>query len=104
MVKSAKFSLYWDAEATAQLEEILSFLAKRSHIAPRIVKNAVFSRVKELQYMPFQAEPDELRRPKNDFFRAVVVFSYRITYQIVPDVNEIRILRIRHASREPLNY
>lgn len=54
--------------------------------------------------MPFQAEPDELRRPKNDFFRAVVVFSYRITYQIVPDVNEIRILRIRHTSREPLNY
>lgn len=42
MVKSAKFSLYWDAEATAQLEEILSFLAKRSLIAPTIVKNAVF--------------------------------------------------------------
>lgn len=30
MVKSAKFSLYWDAEATAQLEEILSFLAKKA--------------------------------------------------------------------------
>ncbi|MBA4304760.1 MAG: type II toxin-antitoxin system RelE/ParE family toxin [Sphingobacteriaceae bacterium] len=104
MVKTPKYKLFWDAEATAQLEDILAFLAKRSHIAPRIVKVAVFDRVKELQHMPFQAEPDELRRPTNNFFRAVVVFSYRITYQIVPEANEIRILRIRHTSREPLNY
>ncbi|MHA8091849.1 type II toxin-antitoxin system RelE/ParE family toxin [Aquirufa regiilacus] len=37
-------------------------------------------------------------------FHVFVVFSYRLTYQIVEEQNLIRIVRIRHTSKEPLYY
>jgi hypothetical protein len=47
---------------------------------------------------------DKLKEPLNKNFRAFVVYSYRVTYQINMEAKEIRILRIRHTSREPLGY
>ncbi|MBK6987032.1 MAG: type II toxin-antitoxin system RelE/ParE family toxin [Bacteroidetes bacterium] len=45
-----------------------------------------------------------MKESPNEDFRAFVVFSYRVTYQIKSDKKEIRVLRIRHTSREPFGY
>ncbi|MBK6339902.1 MAG: type II toxin-antitoxin system RelE/ParE family toxin [Bacteroidetes bacterium] len=49
-------------------------------------------------------ETDKLKDPQSKEFRTFVVYSYRITYQIKVDTREIRVIRIRHTSREPLGF
>lgn len=64
----------------------------------------MLDRVELLKSNPRLAEADKLKSHPNTNFHAFVVFSYRLTYQIVEKEKLIRILRIRHTSKEPLNY
>jgi|GEM_PF-524743 len=104
MVKSSSFRLIWDSKALDQLKEILEYLNKQSEQAPRIVKKAIFERLSDVQKNPLSSEVDKLKEPMNIDFRAFVVFSYRVTYQIENVKREVRVLRVRHTSREPLGY
>ncbi|MBL7942370.1 MAG: type II toxin-antitoxin system RelE/ParE family toxin [Flavobacteriales bacterium] len=103
MVKQV-FRISWDREALDQLKAILDYLSKQSAKAPGIVKLAIVSRIELIRNNPLIFEIDKLKDPPQKEFRAFVVFSYRISYQINTDTSEIRILRIRHTSREPLGY
>ena len=69
-----------------------------------IVKSAIIARLDLIKTNPLICELDKLKDSPNKEFRAFVVFSYRVTYQIKNDSKEIRVLRIRHTSREPLGY
>jgi plasmid stabilization system protein ParE len=104
MVKSSSFKLIWDGEALDQLKGILEYLDEQSEQAPKIVKKAIFERLLAVQRNPLTSEVDKLKDPMNVDFRAFVVFSYRVTYQIENVKKEIRVLRVRHTSREPLGY
>lgn len=104
MVKPASFSIVWDRNALDSFKEILEYLSKQSAQAPKIVKGAIITRLEVIKNNPFITEVDKLKSPPDADFRAFVVFSYRVTYQIKSEAKEIRILRIRHTSREPLGY
>ncbi|HMT28855.1 MAG TPA: type II toxin-antitoxin system RelE/ParE family toxin [Bacteroidia bacterium] len=105
MVKSNKsFKVVWDIVALNQFKEILTFLEKQSVQAPKIVKKSIIERINLIKRNPIIYEQDKLKQPENKEFRAFVVFSLRLTYQIKYDIKEIRILRIRHTSREPQGY
>ncbi len=104
MVKPSSFKLIWDRTALDHFKEILAHLNKQSHQAPKIVKDAILSRLEVIKTNPHIIELDKLKDSPNNDFRAFVVFSYRVTYQIKTETREIRILRIRHTSREPLGY
>lgn len=103
MVKS-HYKITWDRKALDHLKDILTYLEKQSKQAPEIVKDAIISRITAIKKNPLISEQDKLKDPASKDFRAFVVFSYRISYQIKSDVKEIRIVRIRHTSREPLGY
>jgi plasmid stabilization system protein ParE len=104
MVRPVRFKIRWDRNALDQLKEILEYLAKQSDQAPKIVKTAILSHLDIIKSNPLVTEPDKLKDPIDKQFRAFIVFSYRVTYQIKSDIKEIHILRIRHTSREPLGY
>ena len=104
MVKPGLFKIVWDRKALAHFKDILAYLEKQSPRAPKIVKDAILSRLDLIKTNPLICETDKLKDPANKEFRAFVVFSYRITYQIKSDIKEIRVLRVRHTSREPLGY
>ena len=104
MVKTFVFKLVWDKIALDNLKEALDYLDLQSKQAPKILKNGIFNKIETLQKNPFICEPDKLKNPKNDEFRAFIVFNYRITYQIKLSEKEIWIIRIRHTIREPLGY
>ncbi len=104
MVKPQSFKVIWDLKALEQFKEILSYLEKKSEQAPKIVKKEIINRIRSIQKNPLICEFDKLKDPPNNEFRAFIVFSYRLSYQIKADQNEVRILRIRHTSREPLGY
>jgi plasmid stabilization system protein ParE len=104
MVKAVSFKLVWDRKALDHLNDILTYLEKQSKQAPKIVKTAILERLELIKTNPLTTEADKLKNPISIDFRAFVVFSYRVTYQIKTDKKEIRVLRIRHTSREPLGY
>lgn len=66
--------------------------------------DAIIERLELIRKNPLSCEPDKLKDPTNNDFRAFVVYSYRVTYQINSNKKELRILRIRHTSREPFGY
>lgn len=104
MVKRTSFKIVWDREALDHLKDILAYLEKQSKQAPKIVKSAIISRLESIKTNPLICEFDKLKDSPNKDFRAFVVYNYRVTYQINLESNEIRILRVRHTSREPLGY
>jgi plasmid stabilization system protein ParE len=103
-MRRSQFKIYWDRKALDQFKEILEYLAKQSDQAPKIVKSAIISRLDVIKTNPLITEPDKLKDPSDKNFRSFIVFSYRVTYQIKADTKEVRILRVRHTSREPLGY
>lgn len=104
MVKSLSFRIVWDRKALDHFKDILEYLEKQSKQAPKIVKAAIIARLELIKTNPLITELDKLKDSPNKEFRAFVVFSYRVTYQIKSDTKEIRVLRVRHTSREPLGY
>lgn len=103
MVKPS-LRIFWDRKALDNFKDILTFLEKQSNQAPKIVKSVIIARLDLVKTNPLICELDKLKDPSNNEFRAFVVFSYRVTYQIKIESKEIRVLRIRHTSQEPLGY
>ena len=104
MVKTKSWKIVWDLEALDQFKEVLGHLSEQSSQAPRIVKKAILDQIVQIKENPLIFEVDKLKTPKDNNFRAFIAFSYRVTYQVNTDKSEVRILRIRHTSREPLGY
>jgi len=98
------FIIKWDRVALNHFKEILTYLSEQSPQAPKIVKEGVLSRLDDIKKNPLIFEIDRLKDNPNKEFRAFIIFNYRITYQIKEATKEIRILRIRHTSRDPLGY
>ncbi len=103
-MKKNSYRLVWDRLALKHFKEILSFLSKQSNQAPIIVKSAVLDRLENIRTNPTGYEIDRLKELPDENFRVSIVFSYRIAYQIKAEKKEIRVLRIRHTSREPIGY
>jgi plasmid stabilization system protein ParE len=104
MITKKSYTIIWDRIALDHFKEILAFLSKQSFKAPKIVREGVLSRLNDIKKNPLIFEIDKLKDNPNKEFRAFVIYNYRITYQIKEAPKEIRILRIRHTSREPLGY
>jgi mRNA-degrading endonuclease RelE of RelBE toxin-antitoxin system len=104
MVKSINYKIVWDRGALDHFKSILENLEKQSKQAPKILKSAIIKRLDSIKSNPFICEIDKLKTPKSENFRAYTVYNYRITFQIEKESKEIRIVRIRHTSREPMNY
>lgn len=104
MVKQKSYTIVWDKIALDHFKEILNFLSKQNSQAPKIVKDGVLSRLDDVKKNALIFELDKLKDTPNKEFRAFVIYSYRVTYQIKVVTKEIRVLRIRHTSREPFGY
>ncbi|MBK9320296.1 MAG: type II toxin-antitoxin system RelE/ParE family toxin, partial [Bacteroidetes bacterium] len=89
-MKPTSFKLVWDRNALDQFKEILAHLETQSNQAPKIVKAAILDRIKAIKSNPLIFEADKLKYPPDNNFRAFVIFSFRITYQIRLDKHEIR--------------
>lgn len=104
MIKPKSYTIIWDRIALDDFKDILNFLAEQSSQASKIVKKGILLRLNDIEMNPFIFEIDKLKDHPNKEYRAFVIYNLRITYQIKPEKKEIRILRIRHSSREPLGY
>ncbi len=95
--------LVWDKEALSHLKEIYDFLKKGDDLAhANEVKNSIIKTTQDLIKNPFIFEQDRFKFDNDSSFRAFETFKYRIAYKITE--KQIRILRVCHTSREPIEY
>jgi plasmid stabilization system protein ParE len=96
--------IIWTQTSQNQLEDIYFYLleeTKSFEIADKVIDSLVAS-VEILKNNWEIYETDEMRIPIDENYRAFEKFSYRISYKI--DLENIYIIRVRHASRNPKNY
>lgn len=101
------YKLIIQPQAEADIEFIYRYIAAFSLMSARKWRAGIFSSIVALSVMPsrcpvipeskdFEYEIRQLIYGKN-------TSCYRIIYHVVEDSKEVRILTIRHASRQPLN-
>ena len=102
MVKSKKYVIRWSDMAKSQLKEIYRHIKKDSEQSAKKVKTKILASTKILELGKEVYKSDILKINNDGTYRAYIIYSYRIVYKINDD--SINILRIRHTSREPLEY
>ncbi len=94
--------IIWRKLALNQLNKVHKHIAKDSIKSANKVMDDIFDKAENLKLNP-EIYPLDKYRIKNDgSFRSFEKYRYRISYQVTE--TEIRILRVRHTSREPLDY
>ena len=102
MVKSKQLRILWDDKAKAELKKELINIRKESIQGAESVKMKIFDTIETLPSNPKGFEEDNLKRNNDGSYRRFFAYSYRVAYRITEDA--ILIIRIRHTSREPLEY
>lgn len=94
----------WSRPAIRQTEEIHAYILEDSdslETADRVVKK-IFDSSDILSERPEIYPMDKYKKDNDGSYRAYEVSRYRIAYRILN--HQVRILRVRHTSREPLEY
>jgi len=102
MVQKKIKIIVWSKNAANQYYEILEFIEDEAPQALPIVGNALMDAIEDLAAQYNSHPPDRFKNNNNGTYKAALVYSYRISYQVTETA--VYILRIRHTSREPLNY
>ncbi len=94
--------LRWDKPAMQDFNDAIRYIAKDSLQNAEKVKRGILGKVTRLAAYPSINPPDKYKKENDGNFRAFELHRYRISYHV--SLKEIRILRVRHTSREPKEY
>lgn len=90
--------LRYTPDALAELDDVLTYIAARSEGSARVVQRRIKAAIDFLQDFPRAGRPTGLP----DLRRIVVTpYPYLIFYNMTAD--EVIIVGIRHAARDPLS-
>lgn len=92
----------WRKSALEQLNKAYEYIKKDSVQSAEKVRDVILNTAERLKDNPEIYPLDRYRKNNDESIRAFECYSYRVAYQITP--TEIRILRLRHTGREPLDY
>ena len=95
-------NIVWRKLALKQLNSIFEYIKKDSLQSAEKTRTKIFDTINHLKNNTEIYPLDKYRKNNNGGVRAFEVSKCRITYEI--KASEIRILRIRHTSREPLSH
>ena len=102
MVEKKQRRIIWDDEAKLYLKQAIQYIKQESPQGAETVKRAILEHVAVLKNDALIYESDRFKTNNDGSYRAVTVFSYRITYKITD--SQILILRVRHTSQNPIKY
>jgi plasmid stabilization system protein ParE len=95
-------TIIWDRVALKEFVAAIEYIAKDSIQNAEIVRSAIIKKIEATLSNPDMFMPDKYKLNNNGLYRAFELHHLRIAYYITPD--KIRILRVRHTSREPKIY
>ena len=96
--------IVWSKRSLSQLKTINDFLLSKTqsfNITQKVITEILHS-TEALKTQPFSFKIDDLKKGNDGSYRYYEVYKFRVSYRVLN--NEIRILRIRHGRRKPLNY
>jgi plasmid stabilization system protein ParE len=92
----------WGKSALKELNNAYEYIKGKSIPSAKKVRDAILDTAQNLKDNPEIYPLDRYRKNNDRSIRAFEKYNYRVAYQITEI--EIRILRVRHISREPLKY
>ena len=94
--------LNWDKIALQQFNQSINYIAQDSVQNAEKVRVEIIEKIEQLLEHPEKYAPDKYKLNNNGNYKAFEWQRLRIAYYVSD--NEIRILRVRHTSMEPLFY
>ncbi|HEY4063874.1 MAG TPA: type II toxin-antitoxin system RelE/ParE family toxin [Puia sp.] len=92
----------WTPQAIAELRKAYDYISKDSPQNARKVVEELTAIADRLPTQPEMFPPDKFKKNNDGAWRAFEKYHYRLSYLITP--REIRIVRMRHTSRTPMQY
>ncbi|EZH71283.1 hypothetical protein ATO12_11005 [Aquimarina atlantica] len=92
----------WRKGALDHLNKNYNHIKKDSLQSANKVRDTIFDMAEALKDQPTIYPLDKYRKNNKGDIRAFEKFSLRVAYQVTK--TEIRIIRVRHTSRDPLDY
>jgi len=92
----------WTPTAIAELRKAFEYISQDSLQNARKVVDEITTLADKLPEQPEKFPPDKYKKDNDGSWRAFEKLHYRISYRITK--KEIRIIRMRHTSRSPLEY
>ncbi|MEJ7738991.1 MAG: type II toxin-antitoxin system RelE/ParE family toxin [Chitinophagaceae bacterium] len=98
----ANRKISWDKGALQQFNQSIDYIAKTSLQNAEKVRIEILGKIEQLIHSPELSAPDKYKTNNDGSYRAFELHRHRIAYYV--SGSEIRILRVRHTSREPKMY
>lgn len=95
-------NVVWRKEALLHLQKQYEYVKKDSLESAQKVRDAIFEITEGLKFNPEIYPLDKYRKNNRGDIRAFEKYSLRVSYQITK--KEIRILRVRHVRKNPIEY
>ncbi|HLO71180.1 MAG TPA: type II toxin-antitoxin system RelE/ParE family toxin [Flavipsychrobacter sp.] len=92
--------IVWDLDARNYLRNAIKYIREDSPKNADLVKTKIFESIRKIPANPYKHPADKFKQPADEHVRAYELLHFRISYQVTEA--QIRILRIRHTSMEPL--
>ena len=98
----ANRTINWSRIAIKQFEAAITYIASDSIQNAEKVFADIIKQLDKAVNNPEFFPPDKYKKDNNGSYRAFEKHRYRIAYRFTDNV--IRVLRVRHTSREPRKY
>lgn len=92
----------WSQSAKIALRQAFEYIAIDSPQAAQAVINEIVDATLILVQHPERHHPDKFKKNNDGSWRAFELHRYRISYKVTD--KHIRVVRMRHISRNPLEY
>lgn len=92
----------WDSSALKQLGAAIEYIAQDSLQNAEKVYSAIIQKIEALPAHPEKHPPDKYKLNNDGCYRAFELYRLRVAYFV--GENSIRILRVKHTSREPKTF
>ena len=92
----------WSKKAKLQLQKVFDFIKQDSLQNAVKVRDEIIDVTIDITNYPERYALDKYKTTNDGSYRAFEIHRYRISYRVTMDT--IRIVRVRHTSRSPLNY
>jgi plasmid stabilization system protein ParE len=92
----------WSRQALLQFNKAILHIAADSAQNAENVQAEILEKIEGIVVSPERYPPDEYKLQNNGAYRAFELHRLRVAYYVGDEV--IRILRVRHTSREPQEY
>jgi plasmid stabilization system protein ParE len=92
----------WSKRAKAELQKAYIYISLDSLQNAEIVRDDIIDLTIEISKHPEKHPVDKFKKDNDGTWRAFEMHHYRVSYKITE--KEIRIVRLRHTSKSPLNF